>query len=119
MEVVRDLLDKQVLDRKETKIGKVDGIVMELGSGDRPRITFIEIGAVALARRLGPRIGHFTSRVWGQLGGENSRKPYRIPWRKVRKIGVEIKIDIDVEDTTIFSWQDWLRNKVILRIPGA
>jgi sporulation protein YlmC with PRC-barrel domain len=119
MELVRDLLDKQVVDRKQTKIGKVDGIVMQLQPGAQPRITFIEIGAISLARRLGRRMEHFVSRIWGQLGGEKSRKPHRIPWSKVRDIGVDVEVNVDVQDTRIFAWQVWLRDKVICRIPGA
>src|SRR5690242_20080424 len=102
MKLIRDLLDKQVVDRKQIKIGKVDGIVMQLRPDDAPRILFVEIGAIALARRLGPRVGRLASRVWKRLGGEKSRKPYRIPWGKVRDVGVDIEFDIDVQDTTIF-----------------
>ena len=119
MELIRDLLDKQVVDREQTKIGKVDGIVMQLRRGEPPRIVFVEIGAIALARRLGPRVGYWVSHIAGRLGGYKSRKPYRIPWIKVRDIGVDIEFDIDVQNTTIFDWQDWLREKIICRIPGA
>jgi sporulation protein YlmC with PRC-barrel domain len=119
MELVRDLLDKQVVDRQQTKIGKVDGIVMELRPGKPPRITSIEIGATTLARRIGPRVGHLVSRVANRLSREGSRTPYRISWDKARDIGVDIECDIDVRDTTIFDWQNWLRDKVICRIPGA
>lgn len=119
MELIRDLLDKQVVDRRQTKIGKVDGIVIQLRPDGQPRIVFVEIGAVSLARRLGPRMERLVSRVWGRLSGGKSRKPHRIPWSKVRDIGVDVEFDIDVRDTRIFAWQDWLRDKVICRIPGA
>ena len=119
MEVVRDLLDKQLVDRQQTKIGKVDGIVMELRPGKPPRITFVEIGATTLARRLGPRVGRLVSWLAERLGGEGSGTPYRISLDKARDIGVDIEFDIDVRDTTIFDWQNWLRDKIICRIPGA
>jgi hypothetical protein len=119
VELIRDLLDKQVVDRERINAGKVDGIVMQLRPDNPPRIAFIELGAVVLARRLGPRVGYLVTRVWERIGGAKSRKPHRIAWSKVRDIGVDIEFDIDVEDTTIFDWQDWLRDKVISRIPGA
>jgi hypothetical protein len=119
MELIRDLLDTQVVDRQQTKIGKIDGIVMEVRPGEPPRITFFEIGATTLAHRLGPRIGRFVSRIAERLGGEKARAPYRISWDKARDIGVDIEFDIDVRDTTIFDWQNWLRDKIICRIPGA
>src|ERR687886_565128 len=56
MDVIRDVLDKQLIDRNNQKMGKVDGIVMVLREGERPRIAYIEVGAVALARRLHPRL---------------------------------------------------------------
>ncbi len=119
MELIRDILDKQVVDRHQTKIGKVDGLVAELRDGQPPRITFVEIGSIALARRLGPRVGQWASRTGKRLGGEKHREPYRIPWKKVRDIGVDIEFDVDVQETTIFDWQDWLRDHIIGRIPGA
>jgi sporulation protein YlmC with PRC-barrel domain len=119
MELVRDILDKQVVDRNETKMGKVDGIVAELREGAPPRVAFIEIGSVALARRLGPRLGRLVSRLSARLGGEAHREPYRVPWQKVRDIGVDIELDLEVHETTIFDWQDWLRDHVIGKIPGA
>jgi hypothetical protein len=54
-----------------------------------------------------------------RLGGREHREPYRIAWSKVRDIGVDIQFDIDVRETPIFDWQDWLREHVIGRIPGA
>ena len=119
MELIRDILDKQAVDREETKIGKVDGLIAELRPGEPPRVTFVEIGSVELARRLGPRLGRWASRIGEKLGGKEHRQPYRIPWNKVRDIGVDIEFDVDVQETTIFDWQDWLRDHVISRIPGS
>ena len=33
MHMIRDVLDKQVVDRNQVKIGKVDGIVAQLRQG--------------------------------------------------------------------------------------
>jgi sporulation protein YlmC with PRC-barrel domain len=119
MHLVRDILDKQVVDRRQTKIGKVDGIVAEFGEGVQPRIVFVELGSVALARRLGPRLHRWTARIAERLGGPDRREAHRIAWRKVRDIGVDIEFDIDVRETAIFDWQDWLRSRIIDHIPGA
>lgn len=119
MLLVRDILDKQAMDGRQTKIGRVDGIVAELRQDKPPRIAFVELGSIALARRLGPRLGRFVSRWAMRLGGQEHRDPYRIAWSKVRDIGVDIEFDIDVRETSIRDWQDWLRDRVIGRIPGA
>jgi sporulation protein YlmC with PRC-barrel domain len=119
MELARDLLDKQVVDRKQIKIGKVDGIVAEMRAGKAPRIVFIELGSIALARRLGPRFGRWFSRLAERWAGRKRGEPHRIAWNKVTDIGVDVEFDIDVRDTAIFDWQNWLRDHVICRIPGA
>jgi len=119
MHLVRDVLDKQIVDRNKTKIGKVDGLVAEMRDGQPPRVLFIEIGSIALARRLGPRLQRWASRLAERLGGRKHREAHHIPWQEVRDIGVDIDIDIDVRDTAIFDWQDWLRDHIIRRIPGG
>ncbi|MCF6121837.1 hypothetical protein EN904_15355 [Mesorhizobium sp. M7A.F.Ca.CA.001.07.2.1] len=115
MKLLRDLLDKQVVDREQIKIGKVDGLVAELRPGKPPRIIAIELGSITLARRLGARPGRWMARLAVKQHGE----PHRIAWHKVKDIGIDIEFDIDVRETSIFAWQDWLRDHVIGRIPGA
>jgi hypothetical protein len=119
MELIRDILDKQVLDRHQVKIGKVDGLVLEQRPGKPPRVIAIEIGSVALARRLSRGLGRVVSGVAGGIGGEAHREPHRIAWRAVRDIGVSITFDVDVKETRIFAWQDWLSRAIVGRIPSA
>ncbi|MER8972943.1 MULTISPECIES: hypothetical protein [unclassified Mesorhizobium] len=119
MELLRDILDKQVVDREQVKIGKVDGLVAELRPGEPPKIVAVELGSITLGRRLGERPGRWMARVAARLGGKRHAEPHRIAWNKVRDIGVDIEFDIDVRETAIFDWQDWLRDHVIGRIPGA
>jgi sporulation protein YlmC with PRC-barrel domain len=118
MELIGDILDKQVLDRHQAKIGKVDGIVLEQRPGKAPRVAAIEIGSVALARRLNGGLGRVVSGIAGGLGGDAHREPHRIGWREVRDIGVSITFDIDVKQTRIMTWQDWLRRAIVEKIPG-
>ena len=56
MDLIRDCLDKQLSDRHGRKMGKVDGLVMQIEKGQQPRIAYIEVGAVTQARRLHPRL---------------------------------------------------------------
>jgi sporulation protein YlmC with PRC-barrel domain len=117
MWLIRDVLDKQVLARDRVKIGKVDGIVVELEDNAAPRVAFIEMGAVALARRLGRWPGATASATAQLLGGNQSKGPHRIPWDHVRNIG--LNIEVDVAARPFFAWQRWLRDHIIGRIPGA
>jgi sporulation protein YlmC with PRC-barrel domain len=118
--IVRDVLDNQLVDRHGIKIGKVDGIILEVPDDGPPRLAYLEQGVPTLARRLHPRLGDWVSalgRKWGCRHGES----YRIPWSKVRSIGIDVEVDIDVqvEETPLLAWENWLREKVIGRIPGS
>ncbi|WP_025662101.1 hypothetical protein [Rhizobium sp. IBUN] len=111
MDIVRDILDEQLIDRNGVKMGKVDGILAELRPGKPPRIVAIEIGAIVLARRVGLRPGQWLASLLGQ--------PHRIPWHEVRDVGLNIQCHFDVRETSILDWQTWLRDHFITRIPGA
>ena len=55
MDLVRDVLDKQLVDRHGTKMGRVDGIVVELRPGRPPEVIALETGPLTLARRIAGR----------------------------------------------------------------
>jgi sporulation protein YlmC with PRC-barrel domain len=115
VELVREVLDKQVLNRDGVKIGKVDGIVVELIPRQAPRVAYIEMGGVTLVRRLGSLPGTIAAALAGAFG-EKHNTPYRLPWNRVRRIGLDIELDVAGE---LSAWQRWLRDNIIRRIPGA
>ncbi|HEX8180037.1 MAG TPA: hypothetical protein VF525_10885 [Pyrinomonadaceae bacterium] len=118
MNLARDCLDKQLLDRHGRKMGRVDGLVMELEEGAQPRITFVEVGAVTQAARLHPRLGRFVAalaRRWGRAPND----PYRIPWAQVVPTGDDVTVGVEAEATPALAWERWLRAHVVGRIPGA
>ena len=52
MEMVRDVLDNQIHDKQNCKVGKVDGIVIVLRKGRPPRVIALELGVVTVAHRI-------------------------------------------------------------------
>jgi enamine deaminase RidA (YjgF/YER057c/UK114 family) len=116
--VVRDILDKQLLDRHRRKMGKVDGVIMELRDGKPPRLAFIEVGGMTLTRRLHPRLAHCVAR-WKRNWEAGRGLPYRIPWAKVRDIGIDVEVDVDAEKTPVLAWEKWVSKNIIQRIPGS
>jgi hypothetical protein len=52
------------------------------------------------------------------LGPKNDQ-PLEVPWSKVLKIGVDVKVDLDAEQTPATAWEHWIRQHIIGRIPGA
>jgi sporulation protein YlmC with PRC-barrel domain len=118
MDLVRDMLDKQLVDRKERRLGKVDGIVLSLAPGEPPKVAALEVGPLVLARRLSPRAERWTAALISRLGAPRDAH-CRIPWSKVRDIGLDVEVDVPIEETMLHVWQRWLRRVFIGRIPGG
>jgi hypothetical protein len=117
MNLFRDILDKQILDRNKMKCGKVDGLVMTVRPRARPQISHIELGSVTLARRLGPVPARFVARVARVSRGKQRQVPFRIEWNKVRDIGVDIEVDIDGNTTPYGRTREWLMGHVLKYLP--
>jgi sporulation protein YlmC with PRC-barrel domain len=110
------LLDKQMIDRHGRRCGKVDGVVLEVGEG-APRVVGLEIGGGTLARRFGPRLARWAAsvaRFWGLRG-----QPYRIPWYRVKNVGLEVALDLDARRSGLDAAEKLLRDRLVRRIPGA
>jgi hypothetical protein len=118
MNLIRDCLDKQLVDCNDSNMGKCDGIVMTLDAGEQPEITHIEIGAVTRANRVHRSFGRWTASIAKRLGVVG-QDPFRVPWSKVVVTGVTVTIGLDGQETDALAWERWLRRNVIGRIPGA
>lgn len=118
MNLTRDILDQQVVDRRGQRLGKVDGVILELREGAPPRIAAIEIGPVAVARRMHPRLAAWLQR-WLRGHGARSDGTLRIPWSRVKAIGVDVRVDLIADGTPARAWEEWLRDHVVRRLPGA
>ena len=118
MQLGRDLLDNQVLDKFNRKAGKVDGIVMVLRTGRPPRVTAIEIGLPTVLARIHPRLGALAARLERRLGIDAGR-PVRIDIGRVERTGINVRIDVDANRTAAYAWEHWVCDTLICRIPGA
>ena len=117
--VVRDILDKQLLDRDECQLGRVDGIVVELTDGQPPRIERIELGFVVLARRISRGFERFAERWHKRLDVRRSAR-YQIPWSSVLEVKMHhLKVDVTAEDSVAFDWERWVRRHIMDHIPGG
>src|SRR5437764_15203506 len=100
MDLVRDVLDKQLKDRNGRNIGKIDGIIVTLRGDRPPRVAAIELGSVVLARRVGPRMMHWMKKLRGKWGPKTD-ETYRIPWSKVKNVGMDVEVDLYAETTPV------------------
>ena len=51
--LVHDVLDGQLVDRREERVGRIDDLVLELREGEAPRVAAILVGGPARADRVG------------------------------------------------------------------
>jgi hypothetical protein len=119
MDLVRDLLDIRLMDRRQRSIGRVDGVRLELRPGAAPRVAAMEIGVATAAHRVHPRIGRWVrqlARRWSPV----PLGPVRLPLTLMRDVGVDVELDVDAEsDRRLLRLEKWLRRHVIARIPGG
>ena len=118
LHLARDLLDKQLVDRENRPLGRVDGLMLELPADGPPRIVWLEVGAATLARRLGEKLANRvakTERRWKVSAGN----PLRISPEKVVHFGNDVQVDVEAPNTNAYAWERWLRARLIGRIPGA
>ena len=117
MDLMRDCLDKLMEDSHKRRMGRVDGIILELETGRPPRVAYLELGVTTLMNRLSRRLGKMTARLMKRF--HISPEPYRIPWGKIRVGLNQVEADVEAEKTPALEWELWLRKHVIGRIPGA
>jgi hypothetical protein len=116
--LIRDLLDKLIIDRKGDPMGRVDGIVIVEEAGKQPRVERIEAGIVVLAARLHQKIGRWVRLAaarWGLRRGQ----PTRISVKKIKEMGIEVKVDVEGDQTPALAWEYFLRERVISKLPRS
>ena len=108
MDLVRDLLDKEVVDRNGREIGRVDSIVLEIRETAAPRVSAIEIGPAVLAYRVHPVLGRWMAAFEHAIGIDEGR-PLRIPFSDIIDIGDHVKVDVAFGETAAATLEARLR----------
>lgn len=103
--VVADILDKQIVDSKQLKLGKVDGIVLVLRKDKPPRIAAIEVGTGVALRRF----AKWTERF--------NLSRYRIPWSKVKELDINVELDFDACESPPMKVEHWIRDHIVEKVP--
>lgn len=114
----RDVLDSQIRDRTGRPAGKVDGMVAELRENGPPELIALENGMAELLRRVHPRLGDLAAAL-GRRIGVREEETYRIPISRVRNVGITVDVDFDATTTSLYAWENWLRDRILKRIPGV
>src|SRR4051812_45098555 len=118
MHLVRDVLDKRLLDRDGTIIGRVDGLIIETDGSSQPRVTGLTIGGPPLFARIGQwavSLAKFLGAHWGP----KRRSSVHIPWSEIDHFGRDVKLTISCRDNDAMAWESWIDNHIIMKIPGG
>jgi sporulation protein YlmC with PRC-barrel domain len=118
MEIGRDILDQQVIDRAGRPMGRVDGIVLKIRPNQPPTIARLVIGGPTPLRRISQTWARRAER-WRRKWGPRERDGFEVPWRQVLKLGIDVRLDVEAEHTPAAAWERWVRDKIVGRIPGA
>ena len=111
--LMRDVVDNQLVGSDGERVTKVAGVEAELKEGGRPVVRALLVGPEPLARRIGPRFGRLVRWI------TDGKRETRIPWEHVADVGPDVDLDIPASATGATHAEDWVREKVIGRIPGA
>jgi sporulation protein YlmC with PRC-barrel domain len=115
-----ELLDLQMLDVNGMMAGNVDDLELTFPEeGGPPFASGILAGPGALAGRLGGRIGLWLESVHQRLHPQEQPGPARIPFGLVREIGNHVELTVSRSDLEVSRFEDWVRDRIISRIPGA
>ena len=116
MDLISEVLDNQLVDCNQVRMGRADGIVAVLRKKQPPCLAYIESGPITLAARLHPRLGRWLANVVSKFD-LTYLESFRIPWPKVLDVGIDIALDLEAEHTAAFALERWLRKRIIGRIP--
>jgi sporulation protein YlmC with PRC-barrel domain len=118
MKLVRDVLDKKLMDSEDSEVGRVDGVRIEFPEGQPPRMIQLEIGGDILAARVANWLVKPT-RWMAEHFGPRRKAVIAIDWKHVERMGQDIHLDIKADDTESLAWEHWLRDRFIAKIPGG
>jgi hypothetical protein len=118
IDVIRDILDKQLVDADDTRMGRADGVVLVIDGDGPPRIDHLELGFAVLARRIHPRLEDWLQSLRKRWGPRRTARQI-VPWSKVIDVTEhEIKLDLRAIETPAFDWERWCR-RIVSKIPGC
>ena len=119
LQLGRQLLDRQIVDRDGRLVGKVDDVEFAVDADGYPYVAFLLTGQAALARRIGGRTGRFLVAVADRLADDPPVRPLRIPFAQVARIDSAVRLRIRADELPRPPAEAWLRRHLIDRIPGA
>jgi hypothetical protein len=111
-----NLLDRQIVDKNKRLAGNVDDVVFDVDAKGQLTLVALRSGPGALATRLGHRLlGEWLAHAHEIVDAHEGD----IPIGKVRKMGPQIDVELEANELSSESTEQWFRDHVISHIPGS
>ena len=117
MDLVRDLLDKQVVDRNGREIGRVDSVIFDVRGDGTAVVGAIEVGLITCAARLHPFLGR-CARAIETILALDPQRPVRIAMSQIIDFDKDVKVDLAATDTPVVQVEQRAR-RIVSSIPGV
>jgi hypothetical protein len=98
MDLVRDMLDKTIVDRAGREMGRVDSIILRVDAAGPPSILALEVGPAVLAARISPLFGRWVVALEHGFGVDSGR-PVRFSFKDILHVHRHIKVDVAFGET--------------------
>jgi len=108
LDIVRQVLDHEVVDVNNVPCGMVDDLVVEGGPGEELRVTALLVGVGAWADRLPGLFGRAAKFV---VGGQRTRVPWEEVWVITERVKLKSRaseLGLGVADRKASRWIKWL-----------
>jgi len=116
LHVVRDVLDKAVVDRDGRPMGRADSVTIVVPSDGPPRLESVVIGSMMLAHRAAPRLARWA--VLERWLPVVSGPPVAVPFDRIECRGLGLKADVQAGETAAMNLEQRLQ-RWLARIPGS
>jgi sporulation protein YlmC with PRC-barrel domain len=111
LDIVRQVLDHEVVDSNNLPCGMVDDLEVEGGPGGELRVTALLVGAGAWTRRL-------PSAFEGPAGFIFGQQQTRVPWSQVESVTERVKLRSEAKDLGL-GGADRRASKLLEGVPGS
>ncbi|HWW74765.1 MAG TPA: hypothetical protein VNZ44_05170 [Pyrinomonadaceae bacterium] len=111
LDIVRQVLDHEVVDSNNVPCGMVDDIELEGRPGEGLRVTALLVGAGAWTKRLPSAFEGLAARLFGtQLT--------RVPWSEVESVTERVKLRSEAKELGL-GGADRKAEKIVGMLPGS
>ncbi|MBM7790355.1 hypothetical protein [Tenggerimyces flavus] len=115
------LLDRQVIDSDGMLVCKIDDLELSESGSDSalPCVTNVLVGPAALGPRIGGILGDWFVAAQRRFHPDPDPGPASFPFALVEKVHEEVRLSVSKYGLDLDRTEDWVRDHLIGRIPGA